>query len=113
MPAPASRRFEEGASGLLSTTGSMHHATRRKSLPFAGLTGVTAEGAAFTLFCAETAPAPPFLNSVDLTKTLGRTRPPDGAQPRMQAGTAQKVSNAVLSGAAGVASFIFSLSALL
>ena len=44
---------------------------------------------------------------------LGRTRPPDGAQPRMQAGTAQKVSNAILSGAAGVASFIFSLSALL
>ena len=31
----------------------------------------------------------------------------------MQAGTAQKVSNAVLSGAAGFASFIFSLSALL
>jgi len=31
----------------------------------------------------------------------------------MQAGTAQKVSNAVLSGAAGVASFIFSLSALI
>src|SRR4051794_12912102 len=31
----------------------------------------------------------------------------------MQAGTAQKVSNAILSGAAGVASFIFSLSALL
>ena len=31
----------------------------------------------------------------------------------MQAGTAQKVSNAILSGAAGVASFIFSLAALL
>ncbi|HEX2802646.1 MAG TPA: EAL domain-containing protein [Sphingomicrobium sp.] len=31
----------------------------------------------------------------------------------MQAGTAQKVSNAILSGAAGLASFIFSLSALL
>ena len=31
----------------------------------------------------------------------------------MQAGTAQKISNAILSGAAGVASFIFSLSALL
>src|SRR3569832_675300 len=31
----------------------------------------------------------------------------------MHAGTAQKVSNAILSGAAGVASFIFSLSALL
>ncbi len=31
----------------------------------------------------------------------------------MQAGTAQKVSNAILSGAAGVASFIFSLSAFL
>ena len=31
----------------------------------------------------------------------------------MQAGTAQKVSNAILSGAAGLASFIFSLAALL
>ena len=31
----------------------------------------------------------------------------------MQAGTAQKISNAILSGAAGLASFIFSLSALL
>lgn len=36
-----------------------------------------------------------------------------GRNPPMQAGTAQKLSNVILSGAAGVASFFFSLSALL
>ena len=33
--------------------------------------------------------------------------------PRLKAGTAQKISNALLSGAAGIASFVFSLAAFL
>ena len=39
--------------------------------------------------------------------------PPRGAHQPMKTGTAQKISNAILSCAAGIASFIFSLMALL
>ena len=54
-----------------------------------------------------------FLNRSRLIAGDGVDLPPLGAQILMKEGTAQKVSNAILSGAAGVASFIFSLAAFL
>src|SRR5687768_742299 len=116
MLVPAVQPSSAGGSAPPSTTGWRRPATRRGSPPSGRRTAAMAGAAACTssFVAAEARPAALFLNRCRLIARAG-----DGhCRPRaqilaMREGTAQKISNALLSGAAGFASFVFSLSAFL
>ena len=121
-PRPASRRSSAGGSAPRSTTGSPRRAIRRALPRSAPRIGATAAGAACTSSCAEALSA---LHAL-LTPTVSHDGRRSSALVRADAaarggtqisatreGTAQKISNALLSGAAGFASFVFSLAAFL